>query len=319
MKKLVSVLVVAVLVAGALSAGFVIGSDFGDEQPARLAPQQLANGGSPLAFQGVLKDAKGALVPDGARAVTFSIYSVAAGGTPLWQEVRKVITSDGVFSTLLGVGTPFRENLFTGNAETYLAVTLGGEAEMAPRLRLATVPYAINAEALGGLGPAFYLKADALNTVVSKTGDRMTGSLRIDTGFGRGGSLVASSEASGGDQFGGVAFFSNRSSGSDAAPAVSIANSNGGAKFPHGVLSVSNSGSGYIARFNKGFSVVASIDTAGNIETKGDVTVEGSIRVAGGAPGVGKVLTSDAKGFATWQQPDTNATNLGGRPRTTTP
>lgn len=51
------------------------------------------------------------------------------------------------------------------------------------------------------------------------------------------------------------------------------------------------------------------VDAAGNVAASGDVTVAGNILVsgkisiAGGAPGAGKVLTSDANGLATWQAP----------------
>ena len=146
---------VAVLLTVAVGAGTVLGSSVVREQrPAEPSALQTAIKRAPIAFQDVLKGIKGTPVADGVQAVTFSIYSVAEGGKPLWQEFQKVITADGLFSTMLGMNQPLDPALFASSPETYLGVQLADEAEMAPRLRLGTVPYAMNAENLGGLAPA---------------------------------------------------------------------------------------------------------------------------------------------------------------------
>jgi hypothetical protein len=43
---------------------------------------------------------------------------------------------------------------------------------------------------------------------------------------------------------------------------------------------------------------------------KGNVNLTGTIRIQGGAPGIGKVLTSDANGTATWQTPSSGITSI---------
>lgn len=94
----------------------------------------------------MLKGTKGEALDDGVQAVTFAIYSAAEGGRPLWQESQKVSTADGLFSTMLGISTPINPKLMGTVSETYLDVTVGSDTEMAPRMRLATVPYAMSAD-----------------------------------------------------------------------------------------------------------------------------------------------------------------------------
>lgn len=301
--RLTLVLVIAVLLAAAAGAGTILGSGIGRGLPAQVAPLQVATGSFPIAFQGVLKGANGEALKDGTQVVTFSIYPSVGGIRPLWQEVQKVTTTDGLFSTLLGRSTPITAKTFAGIPETYLGVTVEGDTEMTPRMRLATVPYALNAENLGGLTAASYLTATDLTTAVRKSGDGMTGRLSIVPSKTGGNVLSVEGSRSGGNHFSSIAHFSNRSNQSDAGPTVSISNGNAGATFPNGVLSVTNYGNGFITRYFKGFTPVASIDTSGNIDTRGDVSIDGRVTIAGGFPGAGKVLTSDANGLASWQEP----------------
>ena len=101
-----------------------------------------------------------------------------------------------------------------------------------------------------------------------------------------------------------VVFIQNRSNNAQSTPTLHVAATNANAGSPNGVLQVSRGGSrGYLARFTKDFVHVTSIDHAGSITTEGDVTLDGRLIVAGGSPGAGKVLTSDANGLASWQEP----------------
>jgi hypothetical protein len=177
--RLTLILAIAVLLALGAGAGTILGSGFGRGQPAQVA-FQVATTGSPIAFQGVLKGAKGEALKDGTRVVTFSIYATAGGVRPLWQEVQKVTITDGLFSTLLGRSTPITAKTFAGVPETYLGVTVEGDTEMTPRMRLPIVPYALNAENLGGLTAASYLTATDLETRVLNT--RARGAHRSGTG-----------------------------------------------------------------------------------------------------------------------------------------
>jgi hypothetical protein len=91
-----------------------------------------------ISFQGVLEDDQGTPL-DGTYTVTFSIYTLASGGSALWSETMDVTCSDGLFSVLLGLTSPMDLDF---SEQYYLGFTLSGENEMMPRYRLATAPYA---------------------------------------------------------------------------------------------------------------------------------------------------------------------------------
>ncbi|HUV36392.1 MAG TPA: hypothetical protein VMX58_05585, partial [Patescibacteria group bacterium] len=53
-------------------------------------------------YQGVLTNAGAAAVPDGPYEITFRIYSVASGGSPLWEETQaNVQVTKGIFDVML--------------------------------------------------------------------------------------------------------------------------------------------------------------------------------------------------------------------------
>ena len=116
-------------------------------------------------FNGTLQDAEGR-PRTGAVGLTFAIYSEPNGGAPLWQEVQNVsLDQQGRYEVALGVtkseGVPV--NLFTSGESRWLGVQalLPGEVEQS-RVLLVSVPYALkaaDAETLGGLPPAAFLKA----------------------------------------------------------------------------------------------------------------------------------------------------------------
>ena len=119
-----------------------------------------------LSYQGRLADpTTGAPKADGSYSMTFRIYDAAAAGTTLWTEIKDVTVSKGFFSTLLGDTEALPATIFDGN-DRWLGVKVLSDAETAPRMRLAFVPYAtwaINATALGGQASAFYRNANNLN------------------------------------------------------------------------------------------------------------------------------------------------------------
>ncbi|MBN1763601.1 MAG: hypothetical protein JW878_11120 [Methanomicrobia archaeon] len=99
-----------------------------------------------LSYQGVLADNLGDPVPDGTYQMTFSVYENATGGSALWFETRTVQVTDGRFSILLGNVTPIPPDIFLNGSERWLGVQVESDAEMTPRLRLASVAYAYVAE-----------------------------------------------------------------------------------------------------------------------------------------------------------------------------
>jgi len=93
-------------------------------------------------YQGYLTNQSG--VPLNAPvSVTFALYDVATGGTALWTETQGSVTvSNGIFNVVLGNGTPMT---IPFDAQYWLGVKVGGDAEMTPRRQLTSVGYAFRA------------------------------------------------------------------------------------------------------------------------------------------------------------------------------
>jgi len=162
----------------------------GEQGKAALAVPAL------ISYQGRLLDAAGNPVADGPYAMTFRLYDVSAGGMALWTEPKTVTVSDGLFTTLLGDTTALGLSLFDGR-DLWLGVQVGADAEMTPRQRIVSVPYAIyshNADTLDGSHANAFASATHNHDAryVNTDGDLMTGSLAVPllevvnsgTGFG---------------------------------------------------------------------------------------------------------------------------------------
>lgn len=99
-----------------------------------------------ISYQGRLTNASGqplnATVP-----MVFRLYAAPAGGTALWTESRTstnaVPAAGGLFNVLLGSVTPISLNLLS--RDLWLGISVNGDAEMTPREKLGTVPYAARA------------------------------------------------------------------------------------------------------------------------------------------------------------------------------
>ncbi len=96
-----------------------------------------------MSYQGVLRDAVGDPVSDGAYAVTFKIYDVATGGTELWTEGQTLSAAGGIINALLGSVVPL--NTLAFDIPYWLGITVEDETELVPRTPFATVPYAAHA------------------------------------------------------------------------------------------------------------------------------------------------------------------------------
>lgn len=148
-KILVSVLALGLLLAVSSSAGAgPSGQGVGNSavQTVALAAPGL------ISYQGRLVDAAGNPVADGPYSMTFRLYGVSAGGAALWTESKTVSVTGGLFTTLLGDTVALDPGLFDGR-DLWLGVQVGAEAEMTPRQRIASVPYALysnNADTLDG-------------------------------------------------------------------------------------------------------------------------------------------------------------------------
>src|SRR5208282_2380834 len=104
--------------------------------------------------------------------VTFSLYELQEGGSPLWSESQKVrLDEQGRYTVLLGATQPegLPLDLFTSGKALWLGVQpqLPGAAEQ-PRVLLVAVPYALKAsdsDTLGGKPASAYALASAPLTV----------------------------------------------------------------------------------------------------------------------------------------------------------
>jgi hypothetical protein len=149
-----------------------------------------------LRFSGTIPGAQGTV------SASFALYAQQTGGAPLWLETHNVtLDQNGRYTILLGAqharGVPVE--LFAAGEARWLGVQAEGQTEL-PRSLLVSVPYALsadNADRLGGLPPAAYLRApqDAQGNYVNTAA--MAAAAAAVTGTGTAGKLVKWSDAAG--------------------------------------------------------------------------------------------------------------------------
>ena len=117
-----------------------------------------------IRYQGTLVDTNN--VPlEGSFNLTFRVYDAASGGTTLWTETQTAVpVSRGVFNVLLGQATaltlPFDKNY-------WLTTQVGSDAEMSPRQRLTSVPYAYRAKVAERLDQRPRFEVDTAGTLTN--------------------------------------------------------------------------------------------------------------------------------------------------------
>lgn len=93
-------------------------------------------------YQGYLTDSGGNPVNSTVQ-MTFSIYNVSTGGAALWTETQSTVpVNSGIYSVVLGSVVPIT---LPFDAQYYLGVKVGADAEMTPRQALTSVPYSFRA------------------------------------------------------------------------------------------------------------------------------------------------------------------------------
>ena len=104
-----------------------------------------------VGYRGLLTDDQGTPV-EAAEGLdmTFRLYHDPSGGAAFWtDEYPAVEVSNGVFVVILGAGNnPLPSEQLDGTVK-YLGVTIGTGAELAPRMELVSVPYALRADIAG--------------------------------------------------------------------------------------------------------------------------------------------------------------------------
>ena len=96
----------------------------------------LAGGSDYLPVQGRLTDASGNPL-DGTYSLTFRLYDVSTGGTPLCSDTNSVDVENGLFSTYIKA-----TNCHIDGRQLYFSVEVEGDGEMSPRQYIDNVPYA---------------------------------------------------------------------------------------------------------------------------------------------------------------------------------
>jgi hypothetical protein len=97
---------------------------------------------SSLSIQGTLQKSTGVSEEDGLYTLTFRLYTVETGGTPVWTEKQdSVVLLGGVYSVVLGTITPLTPAF---DQPYFLGISVGPGAELNPRARLTSAPYALS-------------------------------------------------------------------------------------------------------------------------------------------------------------------------------
>ena len=94
-----------------------------------------------VSYQGYLTNPSGKPVSDGTYSITLRLYGDANGSQILWQDEMNAQTTNGVFSILLGSGTPLPASAM--NQPLWLGVQPNGQDEMRPLTPLTASPYAL--------------------------------------------------------------------------------------------------------------------------------------------------------------------------------
>lgn len=116
-------------------------------------------------YQGRLTDPAGDLVDDGLYQMVFKLYQ--DGDTLVWTETfaveYRVRVVNGVFNVRLGSGDNDGDlgEIFRSYDNLYLGMTVGEDAEMAPRRRIASAGYSFQAGASGADNPVGTIQISA--------------------------------------------------------------------------------------------------------------------------------------------------------------
>ena len=150
-----------------------------------------------MSFQGKVVKADGTNMADGTYGFVFKLYSVSSAGTALWTETQSSVTvAAGTFQVNLGSSCSFfvaatcNNNTpidFSVSNSLYLGITFNGDAagEMTPRVQLQSVPYAFNADKVGGLSASQFVQLSP--------SAQQTGAINVSGGITSAGALQGNS------------------------------------------------------------------------------------------------------------------------------
>lgn len=196
--------------------------------------------------QGRLTNASGAPL-DGTYTVTFRVYDVGSGGTPLCEHPKSVDVEGGLFSTYFSA-----TDCSIDGRQLYLGIEVGDDGEMTPRLFVDNAMYA------WGLRPGATIEGSVAGAIVhiengAATGRGLRSYAMSTSGVNYG--IVGASESP--DGFGG--YFYNNEDG------VALRAASTGASGKDAIQGESESGDGVqgVATTTAGRGVYAGNDAAG--------------------------------------------------------
>jgi hypothetical protein len=138
-------------------------------------------------YQGYLTNTAGTPV-NGMVQIVFSIYDSPSGKTALWSELQNVSANDGIYSVILGTGTPILGKLgaLSFDQQYYLGIKVGVDIEMEPRQLLSTVPYSFRSQTVENVGPHSHDAGDITSGSLNLSGSTATGNSAIIEGMNSG-------------------------------------------------------------------------------------------------------------------------------------
>lgn len=99
-----------------------------------------------ITYQGKLTGSSGTAL-NGNYSITFTIYDAETGGSVQWTETQSVLVTDGIFTVELGSSSLIDSSIFS-TSTLWLGVQVESDAEMTPRQKLMSVPFAMMADAV---------------------------------------------------------------------------------------------------------------------------------------------------------------------------
>lgn len=133
-KRILTGLIVALMLVLALQEAH--GQQQADDD-SLVVNEPLAEMNDAIPFQGVLTDDSGNPL-SGVFTITFAIYDVATGGTPLCQDTDTVGVDNGIFNGNMDSCTSSNID----GRQLWLGIKVGEDDEMTPRRPIYAVPYA---------------------------------------------------------------------------------------------------------------------------------------------------------------------------------